>query len=277
MKGESAEGKLEVEKIMILNHKEAIRYIVDSAPKLEMTKETICTLHFLLSDGLIESNYTGKIRDHVVRIGGSTYIPFEDPRQLQIRLDRIIQKAALIEDPYEQSLFLLIHISYLQAFSDVNKRTARLSANISLIKNNLVPLSLNDVERDDFNYAMIAIYELQNVHPILDLYLFSYMRTCAAYDSTVRTIGFDEVRVRYRQQRRALIREIILNDLVGDPLEKFISSQMPLVKEEDQADFFQDILEDLKYLSITRIAGLGITPEQLNAWMSRRTSSSYPF
>lgn len=277
LEGESAEGKLEEEKIMILNHKEAIRYIVDSSPKLELSKETICTLHYLLSDGLVESKYTGKVRDHGVRIGGSTYLPFEDPRQLQMRLDLVAEKANLIEDPYEQSLFFLIHISYLQAFSDVNKRTARLSANIPLIKNNLVPLSFNDVERDDYNSAMVAVYELQDVHPILDLYLFSYMRTCAAYDSTVRAIGFDEIRVRYRQQRRAVIREIILNDLERDPLKKFISSQMQLVKEEDQADFFQDILEDLKYMDITRIAGLGITPEQLNAWMSRRTSSSYPF
>src|SRR6202030_2042468 len=107
--------------------------------------------------------------------------------------ERIIKKAALIENPYEQSLFLLIHITYLQAFSDVNKRTARLSANIPLIKSNLVPLSFNDVDRDDYTSAVIAIYELQNVRPIVDLYVFSYLRTCALYDSTVKTIRFDEV------------------------------------------------------------------------------------
>ena len=50
-------------------------------------------------------------------------------------------KAKLIQDPYEQSIFLLVHVSYLQAFADVNKRTARLTANISLIKGNLVPLA----------------------------------------------------------------------------------------------------------------------------------------
>ncbi len=91
----------------------------------------------------------------------------------------------------------------MQAFSDVNKRTARLSANIPLIKNNFVPLSFNDVEREDYTSAMIAIYELQDIRPLLDLYVFSYMRTCALYDSTVKSMGFDEIRVRYRQQRRA--------------------------------------------------------------------------
>lgn len=266
--GAGAEGKLDEEKIMILNHKEAIRYLVDSTPKLEINQQTVCTLHYLLADGLVETRYAGKIRDHGVRIGGSTYIPFEDPKQLQICLERIIEKAQLIEDPYEQSLFLLVHITYLQAFEDVNKRTARLSANIPLIKNNLVPLSFNDVERGDYILAMIAIYELHDIRPILDLYIFSYMRTCIMYDATLKAVGFDEVRVRYRQQRRTVIRDIIVNNMTGKVLDKYISSQTSkLVKKEDQDAFIEDIREDLKEISPSRIAGLGVTQEDLKSWM----------
>ena len=269
LEGISPEGKLNEEKTMILNHKEAIRYLVDIAPRLEIDKETICTLHFLLSDGLLEvARHAGKVRDHGVRIGGSVYIPFEDPKQLEIRLDRIIKKAALIKDPYEQSLFLLIHISYLQAFADVNKRTARLSANIPLIKNNLVPLSFSDVERNDYTSAMIAVYELQNVHPILDLYVFSYMRTCALYDSTVKTINYDEIRVRYRQQRRGIISHIITYNLVGRSLHKYISTQTSkLIKKKDRASFIEDVMEDLKEIDESRIVGLGITKDQLKNWL----------
>lgn len=268
LEGSSAEGKLDEEKIMILNHKEAIRYMVDNAYRLTVSQQTICTLHYLLSDGLVESRYAGKIRDHGVRIGGSTYIPFEDKKELQSRLNRIIDKAALIENPYEQSLFLLMHISYLQAFSDVNKRTARLSANISLIKSNLVPLSFNDVDREDYTSAIIAFYELQEIHPMLDLYIFSYMRTCAMYDSTVKAMGFDEVRVRYRQQRRDIIRYIIVNQLSGAPMQVYISSQnIKCIKKEDQAAFFEDIIEDLKEIDVNRIACLGITFDQLNTWI----------
>ncbi|PWU16170.1 MAG: hypothetical protein C5B45_01010 [Chlamydiae bacterium] len=125
---------------------------------------------------MLVARHAGKVRDHGVRIGGSVYIPSENPKQLEMRLDRIITKAAVIKNPYEQRLFLLIHISYSQAFADVNKRTARLSANIPLTKNHFVPLSFNDMQRTDYTSAMIAAYELQNVHPILDLYVFSYMR-----------------------------------------------------------------------------------------------------
>ncbi len=252
---------------MILNHKEAIRYLVDNASKLDISEQTIRTLHYLLSDGLIEARYTGNIRDHGVRIGGSTYIPFESHRQLQLRFIRILDKAALIENPYEQSLFLLIHISYLQGFLDVNKRTARLSANIPLIKNNLVPLSFNDVSKEDYTSAMIAIYELQNIHPILDLYIFSYMRTCLSYDATVKIVGFDEIRVRYRQERRGIIRDIILRRLSGTAMTTYISDQISkLVKHEDQASFVEDVTEDLQEIDLNRIAGLGITPDQLNMW-----------
>ena len=274
LQGTGAEGKLDEEKIMILNHKEAIAYLVNNAQKSAVNKQTICTLHYLLSDSLVESCYSGKIRDHGVRIGGSTYIPFEDPKQLQMRLEKITEKAACIENPYEQSLFLLIHISYLQAFSDVNKRTARLSSNIPLIKSNLVPLSFNDVGREDYISSMIAIYELQEIGPILDLYVFSYMRTCAMYDSTIKTVGFDEIRARYRQQRRAILRDIIVNHMTGRVLNEYISSQtQKLIKKEDQEAFIKDIQEDLIEISPSRIAGLGITQDQLADWINVRKAT----
>ena len=267
LEGAFAEGKLDEEKTMILNHKEAIRYIIDQASTLEITPQTICTLHFLLSDGLIDLSYTGKIRDYGVRIGGSSYFPFENPKQLQKGLETILEKANLILDPYEQSFFLLIHITYLQAFIDVNKRTARLSANIPLIKNNLVPLSFNDIDKDDYITAVIAVYEIQDIRPILDLYIFSYLRTCAAYDVTVKSIGFDEIRVRYRTQRRAILREIILQNLHGKQANLYIFSQtQKLVKKEDQEAFIKNVFEDIREIEPCRLVGLGITTEQLNVW-----------
>jgi hypothetical protein len=276
LEGTGVEGKLDEEKIMILNHKEAIRFLVDTAPRLEVTKETVYTLHYLLSDGLVDPSFTGKIRNHEVRISGSTYIPFENPKVLKTILEHIIETASKIDDPYEQSLFLLIHITYLQAFTDVNKRTARLSANIPLIKNNLVPLSFNDVERDDYTSAIIAIYELQDIHPLMDLYVFSYMRTCAMYDSTVKGLGFDEVRVRTRSQRRAIVRTIILEKLVGEKMREYlVSESQKVVQEKDRSLFIEDVLEDLQEIDQSRIAGLGISPDQLTEWIELKNSFTF--
>lgn len=273
--GNTAEGKLDQEKVMILNHKEAIRYLVDNAPRMKVDRNVICTLHYLLSDGLIEPSDAGKVRRHGVRIGGSTYIPFEDPKKLEQQLNRIVSKGALINDPYEQSLFFLIHISYLQAFADVNKRTARLSANIPLIKGNLVPLAFSDIRVDDYMSAMIAIYELQDVQPLVDLYVYSYMRTCAAYDSTVKAMGFDEVRVRYRRQRREMVKEVIVQGLVGERMQRFLEENaLKLIPEKSRNDFIQDIQEDLEQMDESRLAGLGVTLEQLHAWQRELKSPS---
>lgn len=264
--GDSPQGKLDEEKVMILNHKEAIRYLVDNAPRVEANRNVVCTLHYLLSDGLVEPQYAGKVRDYSVRIGGSTYLPFEDSKRLQLQLDEIMRKAQVIKDPFEQSLFLLVHISYLQAFADVNKRTARLSANIPLITGNLVPLAFSDVEVKDYMSAIIAIYELQDVRPIADLYVYSYMRTCAAYDSTVKALGFDEVRVRYRQLRRSIVREIILQRVVE--FRTYIQEKSEkIIPKTAQKAFLEDVLEDLEQLDYSRIAGLGVSLQDVDDWL----------
>ncbi|MCH9625476.1 MAG: hypothetical protein S4CHLAM123_06500 [Chlamydiales bacterium] len=272
--GDSAEGKLDGEKIMILNHKEAIRYIVDNASTIQIKKETICTLHYLLSDGLVDAKYAGKIRDHGVRIGGSTYIPYENPNILEKKLQQIVNKTSQIENPFEQSLFLLIHISYLQAFTDVNKRAARLSANIPLITQNLVPLSFNNIDTNAYLSSLLALYELQAITPLIDLYIYSYMRTCSAYDSTIQAMGFDEIRVRYRRQRRDLIREIIQSKLVGSQLNLYVKQaiQKEAIPIRDKESFLTNLFEDLDLMDESRLGGLGVTPEQLHSWQKLRTN-----
>lgn len=270
--GIDAPGKLDEEKTMILNHKEAIRYLVNNTQEIQIEKSTILTLHYLLSDGLVAPQYAGKVRNYGVRISGSSYIPFENPEQLESQLEVICQKAAAIQNPYEQSLFLLVHIAYLQAFVDVNKRTARLSANISLINNNLVPLSFNDINQDDYTTAMIAVYELNDVKPLIDLYVHSYLRSTKLYDATVESIGFDRVRVQYRQQRREIIRHIIINQLYDAQLETYAKTEIKkFANPEDDAHILINIHEDLAQLGPQSMAGLGITSKQLRLWLAKKS------
>lgn len=260
-------AKLDEERIMILNHKDAIRYLVDNASKLKISYDEICTLHYLLSDGLVPANYAGKMRDHAVRIGASAYLTLENPIKLKHELHLICQKTSRIIDPYEQSFFLLAHLAYLQAFTDVNKRTSRLSANIPLIQHNLYPLSFNDIEKNDYISAMIGIYELNETRPLAELYVFSYLRTCQQYDATSEAIGFDEIRVRFRTQRRELIRNIIIRNLSGKKLYDYVQSQtFKFISQDARNDFIEDVYEDLKEINSSRIAGLGITKQQLNKW-----------
>lgn len=267
MEGAATPGKLDEEKTMILNHKDAIRYLVDNSDQAEINEATICNLHFLLSDGLVSSQYAGKVRDYGVRIGSSTYTPLENPELLHKYLKMICNKANQISNPYEKSIFLLAQIAYLQAFVDVNKRTARLSANFPLTHENLVPLSFDAVKKNDYVDAMIAIYELNNIQPLVDIYMHSYERTAKQYDATVGAIGFDRVRVQYRQQRRQIIRYIVINKLHDAQMKAYIDSEVNKFAEpDDQKQLASYIREDLELLDSHNIAGMGITIEQVREW-----------
>ena len=268
IEGESAADKMDSETAMILNHKDAIRHLVEQSVHVGVSVEQILTLHYLLADGLVPSKQAGAVRDHAVRIGASTYMPYDDSERLEHELHEIADKAAAIENPYEQSLFLLVHLAYLQAFADVNKRTSRLCANIPLLRHNLVPLAFNAIGKDDYESAVLAIYELNEPRPLAELCVASYLRTCAEYDATVEASGFNAVRIRYRRERRAAIAEIVSQALTGNALAARAQAAAEEIPAADRAAFAQDLREDLDMLSPARIAGMGITVAQLQHWLA---------
>lgn len=271
IEGISQDEKLDEERVMILNHKEAIRYLVDKAESIEINPTEIYTLHYLLADGLVAPKNAGHVREEGVRISSSTYQPLENPEHLTKRLDTICKKAGAINDPFEQSLFLLAHIAYLQPFIDVNKRTSRLSANIPLIKHNHIPLSFNDVDKDYYASAMIAIYELNDIHALMDIYCFSYRRSCEHYKITTEVMGFDEIRVRYRPQRREIIRAIIRDQLIGNAMNQHIDTiTMDLIPSEDVQAFTKTVYDDLNSINPAQIQGMGITQKELSDWIEKR-------
>ena len=139
--GQAAEGKNTFETQMILNHKQAIEFLVESGTELGFDAYSMLNLHALLSDNLLPNPAAGgRIRQIPVGIGRSVYTPLATPQLLEEYFQCCLTIASGIDDPFEQSFFALVHLSYLQAFEDVNKRVARLAANIPLIKHNLCPL-----------------------------------------------------------------------------------------------------------------------------------------
>jgi hypothetical protein len=144
-RGEEADGKAASEAQMILNHKAAIEYIVESADEKNISSHCVRSIHALLSDNLLGNPAaSGQLRTIAVGISGTAYIPLDNPQILNESFDLLIEKINAITDPFERSLFSIVHLSYLQAFEDVNKRTARLVANIPMVKENLRPLSFLD-------------------------------------------------------------------------------------------------------------------------------------
>ncbi|MFK7972093.1 MAG: Fic family protein, partial [Bacteroidia bacterium] len=270
--GISAEGKVHEETVMIMNHKEAILFLVENAQDMELNSLTIRNLHHLLSQDLLANPQAcGNIRTLEVDIGQSTYKPLGNPHILKELFELILQKAKKIKDPFEQSFFFLVHLSYLQAFEDVNKRTSRLSCNIPFIKSNLCPLSFTDVARDDYTAALLAIYEKNDIEPMLELFAWAYSRSCEQYGVVKKSLGeIDAFRIQYRQQRKAIMGQIVAQDLHGSAAEVLIESYCQKQEISDIDKFTAMTLADLSTLHAGAIIGLGITEAQLETWLSSK-------
>ena len=267
--GISADGKTHQETAMIMNHKEAILFFVENAQDIELNSFTLFNLHHLLSQELLANpDACGKIRTVDVDIGKSTYKPMNNPHVLKELLELILLKARRIQDSFEQSFFLLVHLSYLQTFEDVNKRTSRLSCNIPFIKQNLCPLSFVDVSSDDYTAVLLALYEKNEMSPMLDLYCWAYVRSCKQYGVVKQSLGdIDAFRIQYRQQRKDIIGHVVRNDLHGEAIQIYIEKYC-LDKNIVEKDRFTAMtIADLSGLHAGAIIGLGISETQLNVWL----------
>ncbi len=267
LQGAAAPGKPNAERIMILNHKEAIAYLVRDVPALQVDEPTIRTLHYLLADSLVAPELAGQIREESVRVSGTTYAPLEGRERLTRLLDAVLATARAIADPFEQGFFLLVHISYLQPFIDVNKRTARLASIIPLIKGDYVPQSFVDADQDTYLKSTIAVYELNEVGPLADIYAWSYRRSCQRFDTTAMAVGFDEIAALYRPQRRAMVTDLVRSKILPDKAAEWVTEHVPVtVQPQHREKFISDVLAEIKHLDASRIRGLGITKEELEAW-----------
>ncbi|MCY4275652.1 MAG: Fic family protein [Gammaproteobacteria bacterium] len=270
--GMSAEGKTDEETVMIMNHKEAILFLVENAQDIEPNCFTIFNLHNLLSQDLLANREAcGSIRKIEVDIGKSTYKPLSNPHVLRELFELILLKARKIADPFEQSFFLLVHLSYLQAFEDINKRTSRLSCNIPFIKKNLCPLSFTDVSGNHYTSALLAIYEKIDIKPMLDLFCWAYVCSCRQYNLAKQSLGeIDSFRIQYRQQRKEVMGMVIRDVLHGNDIEIHIEKYCTdrNIKEVDK--FMAMTIADLNSLHEGAIVGLGISITQLNAWLDNR-------
>ena len=180
--GEAAAGRDAKEGQMILNHKEAIEFLIASADEIGFNRYTLLNLHALLSDNLLaDPTASGRLRSIAVGIGQTVFLPLEGPQRIEENFQQILDTATAIEDPFEQAFFAMVHLPYLQPFEDVNKRVSRLAANIPLIKRNLCPLSFVDVPQPTYISAMIGIYELNKIDLLRDVFVWAYKRSCARY------------------------------------------------------------------------------------------------
>lgn len=274
--GENVVGKDITDAQMILNHKNAIEYIVESVEEeeKEITSYQVRSIHALLSENLLgDSSALGRVRHIAVAISDSTYLPLENPHLIEECFDLFIQKLNKIEDPFEQSFFALVHLSYLQTFEDVNKRTARIVGNIPLIQHNLKPLSFTDVPQDAYTKSLLTVYEKNDVCLFRDLYLWAYQRSAKQYAGVQQVMGESNIlKLRYRDIIKEIIHRIVVEKVSGSQTVSTILEQINhlSIPEEEKKSLFRIIENEIVNLHEGNSIRFQIRPHQFKEWISMK-------
>jgi Fic/DOC family len=267
--GEAAEGRGQLEAQMILNHKDAIEFLVAAADEIGFNRYTILNLHALLANNLLaDPAAVGRLRHIIVGIDGSTFHPLEIPGLIEDCFDQILATAAAINDPFEQSFFVMVQLPYLQPFDDVNKRVSRLAANIPMIRANLAPLSFTDVPGDLYTRATLAVYERGDVALLRDVFLWAYERSAARYMAVRQSLGEpDPFRLRYRDHLRDVIRAIVRGAMGRAAARAHLTATTrALIETADQERFVEVAETELLGLHDGNFARYQVRPSEFAEW-----------
>lgn len=166
---QTAAGKTKEEAIMLLNHKDALDFIVANPDYMEhLTISRIEDIHSLLiKDMGVDRN----IRTRRVGITGTNYRPIDNEFQIREALQQTCDLVNSRTNVFEKALFVLVLLSYIQAFNDGNKRIARISSNAILIANSYCPISFRTVDSMDYKKAMLLFYEQNNISAFKQIFI----------------------------------------------------------------------------------------------------------
>ena len=165
----TADGKTKEEAVMLLNHKDALRFILDNPDYLQVLSVShIEDIHQLLTK---ELSVDRGIRHRRVGITGTNYHPLDNEFQIREALRDTCDLINGKENIFEKALLTLVLLSYIQAFSDGNKRTARITSNAILIANGYCPLSFRSVNSIDYKKAMLIFYEQNNLYTFKQIFI----------------------------------------------------------------------------------------------------------
>ena len=176
---QTASGKTKEEAIMLLNHKDALDFVLDIPDYLkELSVHRIEDIHSILTKELeVERN----IRHRRVGITGTNYRPLDNEFQIREALEDTCTLVNGKDNVFEKALLTLVLLSYIQAFVDGNKRTARITSNAVLIANGYCPISFRTVDSIDYKKAMLMFYEQNNIAAFKKIFIEQFLFAVKTY------------------------------------------------------------------------------------------------
>lgn len=176
---QTASGKTKEEAIMLLNHKDALDFILDMPDYLkDLSVHRIEDIHSILTKELgVDRN----IRHHRVGITGTNYRPLDNEFQIIEALEDACNLVNAKDNVFEKAILALVLLSYIQAFTDGNKRTARITSNAILIANGYCPISFRTVDSIDYKKAMLMFYEQNNIAAFKQIFIEQFLFAVNTY------------------------------------------------------------------------------------------------
>ena len=176
---QTASGKTQEEAIMLLNHKDALDFVLDIPDYLkELSVHQIEDIHSILTKELeVDRN----IRHRRVGITGTNYRPLDNEFQIREALEDTCTLVNGKDNVFEKALLTLVLLSYIQAFVDGNKRTARITSNAILIANGYCPISFRTVDSIDYKKAMLIFYEQNNIAAFKKIFIEQFLFAVKTY------------------------------------------------------------------------------------------------
>jgi hypothetical protein len=267
--GLEAEGRNRLEAQMIVNHKEAIAFLVSEADEIGFNRYTILNLHAILAHNLLRDEAAaGRLRQIAVGIEKSVFHPLAVPQLIEECFNELLRKTAAIEDPFEQAFFFMVQLPYLQPFDDVNKRVSRLAANIPFIRQNFSPLSFTDVPQSLYTSGVLGVYELNRTELLKDVFLWAYERSAQQYAAVRQSLGEpDPFRFRYGSSLRQIVQEVVRGRMNRPAANSYVAGFAERnIEKPDQERFRQMAESELLNLHEGNFARYQIRPSEFRSW-----------
>lgn len=166
---ETAAGKTKDEAVMLLNHKDALDFIVANPNYINPIQlSSIEDIHSLL---VKELNISKNIRNKRVGISGTNYKPLDNEFQIKEALLDMCELINFKNNVFEKAFLVLVLISYIQPFADGNKRTARIISNAILIHHKYCPISFRTIDSIEYKKSMLVFYEQNNISSFKKIFI----------------------------------------------------------------------------------------------------------
>jgi hypothetical protein len=274
----------------VLNHRDALRFLLGDPEAARIDRATLCNLHAIVAHNLLpDETAAGRIRAvderfrHTGHGSGRALVkPTVAPSgpAMQATFERMIDLAQAITDPFEQALFLWVQLPYLAPFEAMNDRVALLAVNLPLIRHNLAPLAFVDVPPDLYRDAVRGVVERSRVELLRDVFVWAYERSARHYGAgRLAADAPDPFRLAHAAALRAAVGELVRTQVpplrVAAWLEAWTETlsvgRVPVVARDR---FKRLVYAELRGLRESNYARYPITAAEFRAWQTAWSAST---